>query len=157
MKREDVTGMTGAEILRLAVSNIDRCRESFLDEFTAGQLLKLCRALWLSDWDIYPDQWTKRQIRDALAGISPSFNGSERATYPTFRVKVDLNEKRAGSGWSQWCLDHIPRTFPGIKITGQDIVETWIVRAHNQEAAAIRVEDVIRKSGPAGAGAKVLK
>lgn len=64
---------SGAEELRLIVSNLNRCAESFLDDFDAAQLLAIGRAQLGGEWDITPDQWSPRQVREALSGIPPRF------------------------------------------------------------------------------------
>lgn len=72
--------MTGIEELRAAVAFFDTCRESFNmatgdkdRDWTAEQLLKLWRAMRASGWDISPDQWTDKQLKQALRGIAPDF------------------------------------------------------------------------------------
>lgn len=65
---------TGAEELRKVVRVLDDMREDFSDRFTAEQLLQLVRMLWRSDWDIYPDHWSERQIEAALRGTAPVFD-----------------------------------------------------------------------------------
>jgi len=41
---------------------------------SAEDLLKICRACWASDWDVYPDQWTGQQVAAAVVlGTAPTF------------------------------------------------------------------------------------
>lgn len=70
MKKIEETGM---QKLRAVVSYFDRCRESFNDRFTPAQLVKLHDAAMASEWDIYADQWSERQLREALRGIAPAW------------------------------------------------------------------------------------
>lgn len=79
---------TGAEELRAVVSIIDGLRESFNDRFTAEQLLKLVRMHWASEWDIPPDEWTPRQIRESLRGKPPRWDDGERPVYGKSAVTV---------------------------------------------------------------------
>lgn len=57
---------TGIERLRIAVSIFDRCRESFLEPFSARDLLRIYDAHMQCEWDLYPDQWTDRQVDEAV-------------------------------------------------------------------------------------------
>jgi len=75
------TERTGAEELRLIVENMNITREDFNDRFTAEQLVQIGRMLLASEWDIYPDQWSDRQVREALAGKPPRFDARERPVY----------------------------------------------------------------------------
>ncbi len=75
------TGMTGAEELRAAVKALSHCNETFLDEFTAEQLLKLWRAWRACGWDYFPDQWTREQVRAAIyRGVVPEFSDPNHPT-----------------------------------------------------------------------------
>lgn len=72
---------SGMNQLRRAVRALDNCREDFLDRFTAIQLLRLHRMWVASDWGIAPDTWEARQVAEALRGVPPRFDDSERAVY----------------------------------------------------------------------------
>ena len=56
---------TGIEEMRLLVQNAGYCVESTFDDFTAEQLLKIFRACWASEWDLYPDVLTRAELRYA--------------------------------------------------------------------------------------------
>ena len=74
MTPEQLEKLEGVEVLRRAVRVLDSCRESFNMRYSAEDLLKIVRACWLSDWDVYPDDWTPQQIKAALEnGTSPKF------------------------------------------------------------------------------------
>lgn len=75
MKRSEI------EILRLIVRNLNDCSETFLQRFDAAQLVALGRAQLLSDWDIAPDRWSARQVREALEGKPPQFDAREEPLY----------------------------------------------------------------------------
>lgn len=73
--------LTGAEELRKALNVINGMRESFNDRYTAAQLITPWRALHACEWDITPDEWSDRQVNEALRGIIPQFrepDGSAR-------------------------------------------------------------------------------
>ncbi len=73
--------MTGIEELRTIVGAMDQCRESFMDPFTAEEIVKIWRAWRACEFDIYPDQWSKRQVKEALRGIVPRFDSNEKPVY----------------------------------------------------------------------------
>ena len=78
---------TGIDQLRSAVAAYAYCNESFLQQFTAAELLTI-RACWLaSEWDFFPDQWTTRQLREALEqGRAPTWSArTEKPTYAKVR------------------------------------------------------------------------
>jgi hypothetical protein len=79
--------MTGIEELRACVEALNNCREDFLnperDTMSAEQLLKIWR-MWQESgktWDIWPDQWTKRQVKEALRGVVPRWNAQGKPVY----------------------------------------------------------------------------
>ena len=72
---------TGAETLRLIVRNIGDCRESFNDRFTLDELIKIHLMFLECGWDIYPDQWEERQIKEALERKIPKWDSMERPFY----------------------------------------------------------------------------
>jgi len=67
--------------LRHMVSNFNACNESFNQRFTLEQLVTLHRVWMACGWDIYPDTWTDRQIREALRGIPPQWDDNEEPVY----------------------------------------------------------------------------
>lgn len=74
--------LTGAQKLRQAVNLINNCQESFLDQYTAEQLLALYVAYKRSGWDITPDQWTERQVIEALwLDKAPCWDEDENPVY----------------------------------------------------------------------------
>lgn len=44
-----------------------------LARLTAPQVLRLCESIRAGEWDVYPDQLTAWQVRDALRGKPPLF------------------------------------------------------------------------------------
>jgi hypothetical protein len=67
--------------LRAAARALSYCNESFLRRFTMEQLLAIRRAWVASEWDIHPDEWTERQVKDALKGRVPTWNAVDEPTY----------------------------------------------------------------------------
>ncbi len=89
--------LVGIEELRKAVNVFDNCRESFNDRFTMTQLITLWRALHLCEWDITPDEWSERQVNEALRGIVPQFRDYSGPNPRVLRcgyVPVYTNPKR---------------------------------------------------------------
>jgi hypothetical protein len=73
--------LVGIEELRAAVLLFDNTRESFNLDFTAEELLQIARMQRASGWDFCPDQWTARQVREALKGVPPRWDENERPVY----------------------------------------------------------------------------
>ena len=71
----------GLEELRHIVNNYDFCVENFISKFSVEDLIKIHRAWMKSDWDIYPDQWTDRQVKEALLGMAPNWDENENPIY----------------------------------------------------------------------------
>lgn len=77
-------GKTGAQELRAAVKAFDYCNESFLDQFTSEELIKIYRVLQKCEWDFLPDTWTKRQVKEALQGKVPRWDDSKDKIKPVY-------------------------------------------------------------------------
>lgn len=77
--------MPAIERFRLLTRNFNGVREAFCTRFDAAQLMKLHRAWLTSEWDIPPDNWTDRQVHDALSlDRAPTWDDNEYPTYATF-------------------------------------------------------------------------
>ena len=72
---------TGMEELRASVHGLNYCKETFLNRFTAEELLVICRMWAQAEWDFFPDEWEERQVQEALQGIVPRWDDSERPMY----------------------------------------------------------------------------
>ena len=69
----------GISELRSAVKLFANCNETFNQQFSPKQLIKIYRAYNRCDWDITPDKWTSNQIKQAInSGMSPQFDDEER-------------------------------------------------------------------------------
>lgn len=77
---------TGIERLRAAVAAFNNCNETFLDPFTPEQLLRLHDAWKRATHDFYPDQWSARQVREAIGPrcIAPTWRAFAGATAPDY-------------------------------------------------------------------------
>lgn len=92
MTKEELNDMTGAELLRLIVQNINTTHESFNDQYSLDELIQIHKMFLLSDWDIYPDDWTKRQVKKALQGIPPQWTKNEK---PKYSKHASLKDKES--------------------------------------------------------------
>lgn len=64
----------GIDLLRISVNIFNNCNETFNQKFTMEELCKIVKAHLNSKWDIYPDDWSKEQIKAALEnGTSPDW------------------------------------------------------------------------------------
>lgn len=67
--------------LRTAVELLDTVNEGFNDRYNVTELLAIVESWMTSEWDIPPDEWTTRQVKEAIKGKPPMFRepkGSER-------------------------------------------------------------------------------
>lgn len=75
------TGRLGIEAMREAVRMFGDCNESFNERFTIEQLMMIFDMQRKSGWTFYPDQWTERQVREALQGKTPRWSDDEKPVY----------------------------------------------------------------------------
>ena len=68
----------GIEKLRSVMTMFNRCSESFNQRFTIEELCQLHSMALESEWDFYPDQWSTRQIKEALEGMVPQWDDNEQ-------------------------------------------------------------------------------
>lgn len=68
----------GMELVRYAVRLLNGCQETFNDSLTAEDAIKIADAMQRCAWDITPDRWEPKQVRQALAGIVPEFRQDEK-------------------------------------------------------------------------------
>jgi len=73
--------LTAIEFLREMIKAFDWVNESFNMSFTVEELIKIRKAWLVCEWDFYPDQWTERQVQDALNGIIPKWDHNEQPIY----------------------------------------------------------------------------
>lgn len=69
------------EILRDMVAAFDMVNEEFNWRFTLTELVRIWDAWNQCGWDFYPDQWSDRQVREALRGIAPDWDDRERPVF----------------------------------------------------------------------------
>ena len=73
--------MDGIDELKALAYVLGHWRDDFARKFTAEQLLVLFRVFRAGKWDICPDQWSERQVQEALAGITPEFDDNDQPVY----------------------------------------------------------------------------
>lgn len=80
----------GIELLRYAVNLLGDCNESFNARFNTTELIRIADACQRCEWDMYPDQWSERQIRECVRrGIVPQFREDERgAIVPVYAKRA---------------------------------------------------------------------
>lgn len=66
MRQSDLDRLTGAERLRRVVKWCDYQRESFNDQFTAAELVRMWEYMATHDVDEFADQWDDETIGKAL-------------------------------------------------------------------------------------------
>lgn len=69
------------EKMRMAVNAFSYCNETFLQRYRIADLMKIRLAWVKSEWDFFPDQWTERQVREALRGKAPMWDDNEQPIY----------------------------------------------------------------------------
>lgn len=69
------------EKMRRAVSAFSYCNETFLQRYRMADLMKIHLAMVKSEWDFLPDQWTNRQVKEALHGKVPMWDDNEKPMY----------------------------------------------------------------------------
>jgi len=97
MTKGELEKMSGAEQLRLIASVINNVTENFSDKFTLEQLIRLAFMAILSEYDFLPDQWTDRQVRDALQGYPPRWDDDEKPVYLDILERKDAMIGKIGS------------------------------------------------------------
>lgn len=73
--------LSDIEKMRRAVNAFSYCNEAFLMRYNILELMLLHLAMVNCKWDFLPDQWTNRQVREALKGIVPCWDGNEMPVY----------------------------------------------------------------------------
>lgn len=92
MTIQEFEELNGIEKMRVIARALGNCNESFLASFTIPQLIKLYKAWITSGWGFYPDQWTDRQVKQALRGHAPMWNNNGQPVYMTY-IKVRKFER----------------------------------------------------------------
>lgn len=64
----------GIDGLRNMVKQFNYCNETFLQKYSIQELIKIGKALSKIEWDYLPDQWTEKQINDALNDRVPQWD-----------------------------------------------------------------------------------
>jgi hypothetical protein len=95
MNYRDYREPSGMDKLRRAVQALNSCRESFLDRFTSEELLRIHEMWEDSEWDFYPDQWTRSQVVDAMHyGIPPAWRDRDESPITYEATEEDIEALR---------------------------------------------------------------
>lgn len=89
MTKKELADLSGIELLRLIVRNAGCVTESFWDDKTPEETLQIGKMQLLSAWDIYPDEWTERQVSEALAGKPPRWRTTRNGPRPVHTTPND--------------------------------------------------------------------
>lgn len=73
--------LSDIEKMRRAVNAFSYCNETFLSRYNILELMLLHLTMVNCEWDFLPDQWTDRQVREALKGIVPCWDHNEMPVY----------------------------------------------------------------------------
>lgn len=91
----------GIDILRSAVKVLDYNNESFNQLFSAEELLKIVDINSQTGFDLFPDEWTSRQLEEALQGIVPQWREDEHGNLTPI-YKTQTVEEACDTE----CIDH---------------------------------------------------
>lgn len=72
------------ERLRHMVDSFNSNNETQNDSWTLPQLVAIYEAWMQCGWDIHPDNWTPRQITEALDGIAPDWTETTARCAPLY-------------------------------------------------------------------------
>lgn len=78
------TPLLGIEEMRKAVRLFNCLNETFNQKYSSEELLKIARACWASEYDILPDEWTSRQVKQALEGKVPAWEDNDGDLVPLY-------------------------------------------------------------------------
>jgi hypothetical protein len=83
--------LTGPDLLRRIVANMDATNEGLNQQFGALELVAIYSAHLAAEWDLYPDQWTIDQLRAAaFFGEVPRWTLNGEPLPPVDRVEGEL-------------------------------------------------------------------
>ena len=81
---------TGINELRRSIALFNNCREGFNEQFTVQELFQLADMYRKCGWDFTPDSWTDGQVKDALRGVLPMWDWSEKPTTDLSKSAVSI-------------------------------------------------------------------
>jgi hypothetical protein len=81
MTIEEYNKLYDIEKMRMAINTFAYCNETFLQRYNVKQLMKIHSIMVSCEWDFLADQWTERQLREALKGIVPKWDDNEKPVY----------------------------------------------------------------------------
>lgn len=89
MTNKSIEVVYGIDRLRAAVRAFSSCSETFLQSWTASELLQIHRAWTRAEWDNCPDTWEEWQLNDAIAGYVPEWDSSGCNPIPHKGIRHD--------------------------------------------------------------------
>jgi hypothetical protein len=98
-KKPKVEG-EGIEELRRMLRVFNDCVEDFNMRYSFDELVKLYRAFRACGWEITPDEWTDRQVKEALRGKVPTWRLSNEEPFYGFTQaeRIFLSRVRLADG-----------------------------------------------------------
>jgi len=131
----------GIELLRRVVHLFDTCNETFNYRWTPEELIKLAKVCWESGWDFYPDQYTERQLYEALThGRAPKWNDQEKPVYDKLSFE-DLATYLTNNGVTPGCesltLDAYTKVIERARDLWGDEVAQWLMDCFMPEGEAV--------------------
>lgn len=74
------------DMLRGMVETLDHCNEGFLSDKTIPQLINIYHCWMRCGWDIYPDEWETKQVKEAMRGICPDWIETRTELKPVYHA-----------------------------------------------------------------------
>lgn len=135
----------GIDELRRAAAIFSHCNETFNQRFSVEELLTIARAHVAAKWDFLPDAWHEQQIAEALCGIAPEWDESERPvlrprlTEPQLKVLRSVVYDALGGGVAGMStatfLEHVEELIRlGVLVRGAFLAATEAGRKALREA-----------------------
>lgn len=98
---QDHSKETGLERLQRTVRVLEYCRLDWVDQFSATDLLKIVDAHLRAGWDVFPDSWSRRQLREAISHGTPAAFREDYSgrLIPVYAGKYHVEMERRGSSY----------------------------------------------------------
>jgi len=132
---------SGIELLRRVVKLFDYCNETFNSKYTPEELIKLAKVCWESGWDFFPDQYTKRQLYEALTyGRAPKWDDNEKPIYEPFvweEMVTFLSIHHVTPGCDSLTLEAYSNMIEKARGIWGDEVAAWLMDCFMPEGEAV--------------------
>ena len=97
MTKDEFAKLDGIDILRRSTRILSFCNETFNQQWSAEELLKIATAALLGEWDVLPDRWSEQQVRAAIEhGTAPKFEETEYGLH-----SLDVTDCGCSKCWVQ--------------------------------------------------------